>query len=113
MNSSHDNHPAQSTQVSAPDQNSQLHDLRSKTDRIVRPAEAVIITGRSLASIWRDEQAGKFPPKVRIGENAVGYRLSELQKWLDSCVVVNAESVKLVAPGARRGRKSRSAVSGV
>ncbi len=75
-------------------------------DRIVRPAEVVTITGRSLASIWRDEQAGKFPCKVRIGDNAVGYRLSEIQAWLDSLETVTPDNVKPVAPGSPKGRKS-------
>ncbi|OPY84686.1 MAG: Prophage CP4-57 regulatory protein (AlpA) [Smithella sp. PtaU1.Bin162] len=77
-------------------------DLR---ERIVRPAEASVITARSLASIWRDEQAGRFPKRIRIGENAVGYKLSDLQAWLDSREVVNQENTKVVAPGAKRGRK--------
>lgn len=77
-----------------------------QVDRIVRPAEAVTITGRSLASIWRDERAGNFPPKVRIGQNAVGYRLSQLQEWLDTRETVNADNVVPVAPGCTtRGRK--------
>jgi prophage regulatory protein len=82
-------------------------------DRVVRPAEAVTITGRSLASIWRDEHAGKFPKRIRLGENAVGYRLSELQAWLDSLEVISSDNVKAVAPGAKRGRKPRNAGMGV
>jgi prophage regulatory protein len=74
-------------------------------DRIVRPAEAVTITGRSLASLWRDEQAGTFPNKIRIGANSVGYRLSEIQNWLESRQTITPETVRLVAPGARRGRR--------
>lgn len=81
------------------------------TDRIVRPAEASAITGRSLASIWRDERAGRFPQRIRIGENAVGYRLSSLQQWLDSREAITTENARVVAPGARRGRK-RKGVSG-
>lgn len=75
------------------------------TDRIVRPAEAVTITGRSLATLWRDEKAGRFPKRIRLGENAVGYRLSDLQAWIDSCEIVTSENVKQVAPGSKRGRK--------
>ena len=74
-------------------------------DRIVRPAEAVKITGRSLASIWRDEQAGNFPQKVRIGQNAVGYKLFSLMEWLESREVVTAENVSTICQGAARGRK--------
>lgn len=74
-------------------------------DRIVRPAEQVIITGRSLASIWRDQQAGTYPPNVRIGQNAVGVRLSSLMEWLDSRETITADNVIPVAPGSARGRK--------
>jgi len=79
-----------------------------QTERIVRPSEAVIITGRSLASIWRDEQAGKFPKRIRLGENAVGYRMSDLQAWLDSREVIEPGTAKVVAPGAKRGRKPKA-----
>lgn len=78
-------------------------------DRIVRPAEQVNITGRSLASIWRDQQAGTYPPNIRIGQNAVGVRLSSLMAWLDSRETVTPENVKQVAPGSKRGRKTSAA----
>lgn len=74
-------------------------------DRIVRPAEQVLITGRSLASIWRDQQAGTYPPNIRIGQNAVGVKLSTLMVWMNSRETITAENVKPVAPGSRRGRK--------
>lgn len=51
-------------------------------DRIIRPTEAARMTGRSKVSLWRDERAGKFPRRVRIGANAVGWRLSEIQAWI-------------------------------
>jgi prophage regulatory protein len=73
-------------------------------DRIVRPSETTVITGRSLASIWRDEKAGRFPQRVKIGQNAVGYRLSELMNGLDSRETVTTENVVPVAPGVKRGR---------
>ncbi|MDD2367534.1 MAG: AlpA family phage regulatory protein [Desulfuromonadaceae bacterium] len=81
-------------------------------DRIVRPAEQVLITGRSLASIWRDQQAGNYPPSIRIGENAVGVRLSALMAWLDSREIITPENTKPVAPGRKtvgRPRKQQKA----
>lgn len=74
-------------------------------DRVIRPIEAVVITGRSLASIWRDEQAGTFPARIRLGANSVGYKLSALMAWMDSRETVTAENVTPVCVGARRGRK--------
>jgi predicted DNA-binding transcriptional regulator AlpA len=81
-------------------------------DRIVRPSEQVIITGRSLASIWRDQQAGTYPPNIRIGKKAVGVRLSSLMAWLDALETVTTANVIKVAPGARRGRKPSVKVEG-
>ncbi len=81
-------------------------------DRIVRPAEQVLITGRSLASIWRDQQAGTYPPSIRIGANAVGVRLSALMAWLDSRETITPENTKPVAPGRKkvgRPRKQKQA----
>jgi len=74
-------------------------------DRIVKPKEVVVITGRSLASIWRDEKSGRFPIRRNTGINSVGYLFSEIQIWMDSLETVTAENVQMVAPGAKRGRK--------
>jgi predicted DNA-binding transcriptional regulator AlpA len=79
-------------------------------DRIVRPAEAVTITGRSLASIWRDEKAGNFPVKIRIGDNATGYRLSDLLAWIET-KATGTIPLAPVAPGSKRGRKPSKGVN--
>ncbi len=50
--------------------------------RILRRNEVKRRTGRSDASIWRDEQAGRFPRRVRIGPNAVGWLEEEIESWL-------------------------------
>lgn len=70
-------------------------------DRMIRPNESVVITGRSLASQHRDKKAGKWPPMFRIGENSVANRLSHL-------LILNASreiAVPIeVCPGIRKGR---------
>ena len=78
--------------------------VTTTADRIVRPPEAALITGRSLATIWRDEQAGTFPQKIRIGSNSVGYRLSSLMDWLDSREIVTGGK-----PPSAPGRKPSAA----
>src|SRR5262249_51397804 len=35
------------------------------------------------ATIWRLRHAGKFPRPVRIGLRAVGWRISEIEAWID------------------------------
>jgi len=38
----------------------------------------------SAAQIWRLEKAGKFPARIALGPNRVGYRLSDIRAWLNS-----------------------------
>lgn len=74
-------------------------------DRVVREPERKHITQRSPAQWWRDERDGNAPRRIRIGANAVGWRMSELITWLESREVVLPGNTKPVAPGAKRGRK--------
>lgn len=37
---------------------------------------------RSRASIWRDVQAGRLAPPVRIGPNAVRWRVGDVRRFL-------------------------------
>lgn len=38
----------------------------------------------SRTHVLRLEQAGRFPKRVRLGENRVGWVLSEVEDWLKS-----------------------------
>jgi len=78
-------------------------------DRIVREPERRQITCISPASAWRGEKAGTFPKRVRLGENSVGWKLSELLAWVDSREIATTVNTKPVAPGAKRGRKRHQA----
>ena len=46
--------------------------------QILRPSEAVKLTGRSKPSLYRDIQAGRLPPWLRLGPGAVGQHLGVL-----------------------------------
>lgn len=52
-------------------------------DRVVRKPELWNMIGVSDATIWRMEKAGKFPKRVQIGGNSVGWFLSEITRWLE------------------------------
>lgn len=51
-------------------------------DRILREPEVLQKAGIARTTLIRWEKAGKFPARVRIGERAVGWRLSEIQAWM-------------------------------
>ncbi|MBY0399043.1 AlpA family phage regulatory protein [Myxococcota bacterium] len=41
-------------------------------------------TGRSPSSIDRDEAAGLFPKRCKLGPRSVGWRSDELDAWIES-----------------------------
>lgn len=60
-------------------------DIKSDTEhseRIVRTKELLELTGLSRSTIWRMEKAGNFPKRVTLGEASIGWRWSEVNKWM-------------------------------
>ena len=55
-----------------------------EADRIVRLPEVLAMTGVSESTIARWEQNGEFPGRVRIGIRCVGWRVSEITRWITS-----------------------------
>jgi predicted DNA-binding transcriptional regulator AlpA len=47
-------------------------------------AEAAHILGISVRTLTRMEAAGKAPPRVKITDRIVGYRDSDIKKFLDA-----------------------------
>lgn len=60
------------------------NDLRTMKDidRFIREKECIALTTQANSTRWKMEQAGKFPRRIKIGERAAGYRLSEVQAWI-------------------------------
>ena len=51
--------------------------------QVLRIGEVVADYGLSRTSIWRKENLGTFPKRVRLGAGrAVGWRRSDLEEWL-------------------------------
>ena len=53
-------------------------------DRIVRAKEVVEMTGLSRTTIWRMERYKSFPARVSLGKNSIGWKMSDIQKWLST-----------------------------
>ncbi len=51
---------------------------------ILRTRDVTRVTGLSRTTVWRLERAGKFPPRMRLGENSVGWLEEEVQSWIES-----------------------------
>ncbi|MBP7766836.1 MAG: AlpA family phage regulatory protein [Syntrophaceae bacterium] len=51
--------------------------------RIIRKPELFARVGLSDATIWRLEKSGKFPRRVKLGGNSVGWMSDEFETWLN------------------------------
>lgn len=51
--------------------------------RIIRKPELFSKVGLSDATIWRMEKSGKFPRRITLGENSVGWLSDEIEQWVE------------------------------
>ncbi len=61
-------------------------------DRLLRRQQVEEIAGLSRSSIYRQKDAGEFPPPVRVSPGAVRWRESEVMAWVRSRPVAGTES---------------------
>jgi predicted DNA-binding transcriptional regulator AlpA len=53
-------------------------------DRVVSERQAAEIIGVSFHTLRREVQAGRGPARIRLSEKRIGYRLSELYRYLET-----------------------------
>lgn len=51
--------------------------------RIIRKPELFSKVGLSDATIWRMEKSGKFPKRLSLGGNSVGWLDHEIEEWFE------------------------------
>lgn len=54
----------------------------SDRNRIIRAKEIQELTGLSRTTLWRLENKGKFPRRVSLGANSVGWQYQEVINWI-------------------------------
>jgi len=52
-------------------------------ERIMRRPEVEQVSGLRRSTLYAWIAAGQFPKPVRLGERLVGWRLSDVQRWID------------------------------
>jgi len=57
--------------------------MEQKQDRVMRKKEVLATVGLSDVSVWRQERAGTFPRRIKLGGNSVGWLQSEIFGWLE------------------------------
>jgi len=50
--------------------------------RVMRKPEVIGKIGLSDPTIWRMEKLGKFPKRIQLGGNSVGWFSNEINDWL-------------------------------
>lgn len=53
-----------------------------KKQRIIRLPEVIALTGLSRSSIYRKISDKRFPRRISLGGNAVGWAEGEIQQWI-------------------------------
>jgi len=53
-------------------------------DGILRAEDVQVLTGLSRVTIWREEREGRFPARVQLTGNRVGWYGNEIKAWIDS-----------------------------
>ena len=56
--------------------------------KILRAAELASLLGISQTSLWRWRQRGDFPQPIALGSRMVGWKISEIETWLDESRLV-------------------------
>jgi prophage regulatory protein len=51
-------------------------------DRIIRLRTVLNRSGLSRSTVYRKINEGTFPPQVKVSLNGVGWRESELNRWI-------------------------------
>jgi prophage regulatory protein len=52
-------------------------------DSILRFDRVSEITGLGRTSIYTKMQRGEFPQGIKLGDRATGWRMSEIQQWIE------------------------------
>jgi len=65
----------------------EIANVPPRSDRVLRVAEVMRLTGLGRTTIWQLEREGKFPRRGKLTgrSRAVGWRASEVAAWVAGC----------------------------
>ncbi|EPD3117933.1 helix-turn-helix transcriptional regulator, partial [Pseudomonas aeruginosa] len=56
----------------------------AELDRFMREAEVLEATSLARSTLWREVKAKRFPSPVQITPGRVGWRQSDINRWLEN-----------------------------
>jgi predicted DNA-binding transcriptional regulator AlpA len=57
---------------------------RSDADTLISCGRLLEIIPLSRSQIWRLEQAGAFPRRLRVGRRKIAWRMSDINEWIST-----------------------------
>lgn len=60
--------------------------------RIIRKPELLNMLGLSDPTVYRMEKAGRFPKRLQLGGNSVGWLASEIEGWFTERAAARSEA---------------------
>ena len=63
--------------------------MQTPRRRVLRIGDVTEYVGLSAPSIHRFVAAGKFPPPIRLGLRSVGWKITDLEAWIESREIKN------------------------
>lgn len=64
--------------------------MNTTQDCILKLPEVLDVSGLSEDSLARGIKRGDFPAPVKLGPRAIGWRASDIQRWIDGLQPANA-----------------------
>jgi prophage regulatory protein len=59
-------------------------DLLNTPSPLLRPADLAQMLGVGRVTVWRWSKLPDFPKTIRLSERCIGWRLSDVEAWLES-----------------------------
>jgi prophage regulatory protein len=67
------------------------------THRLLRLKDVLKLTGLSATTIWRKENSGIFPGRIKLGENSVAWLENEVADWIDAKILARDSTAPVLA----------------
>ena len=67
--------------------------MNNKNIRLLRLPEVMNKTGYGKAWIYRLISQGRFPKQVKIGSRAIAFVESEIDEWIEKCILESRDEV--------------------
>ena len=77
-----------------------VEDTDASTEKTDAPVRKLLVENQlsnivpySRSHIWRLEQEGSFPKRIKIGQNRVAWLASEIDEWIEAKILARTSNI--------------------